>query len=141
MSLDDAYATCRFYVQLDGKSEALFTEVGGLQIEVTVHTLEEGGNNGFVHRLPGRAKVGNLTLKRGMTRSNDFLKWLIDVAAGKIMRRNVTVVMYDTAQDVMLRWNFSNAYPIKWSGPQFNAGRSEAAVESLELAHEGMTLG
>ena len=141
MSLGDAYATCRFYVQLDGSTEALFTEVSGLQIEVTVHNLEEGGNNGFVHRLPGRAKVGNITLKRGMTRSNDFLKWLLEVAAGKITRRHVTIVMYDTGYEAMLRWNFSNAYPTKWSGPQFNAGRSEAAVESLELAHEGMTLG
>jgi phage tail-like protein len=141
MTQQDAYASCRFYVQLDGKTEALFTEVSGLQVEVTAQQLEEGGNNGFVHSLPGRVKVANVTLKRGMTRSNEFLKWLMEVASGKITRRNVTVVMFDTSYQAMLRWNFSKAYPVKWSGPQFTAGSSQAAVESLELAHEGLTLG
>jgi phage tail-like protein len=141
VALDDAYAACRFYVQIDGQAQALFTELSGLQTEIVVQEYEEVGNNGYIHRLPGRAKVGNITLKRGMTRSNDFLKWLLDVANGKITRRNVTVVMYDTKREVLLRWNFLKAYPVKWSGPQFTAKSSDAAVESLELAHDGMTLG
>jgi phage tail-like protein len=141
MTFDDAYASCRFYVQIDGQPQALFTELSGLQTEIVVQEYEEGGNNGYIHRLPGRAKVGNITLKRGMTRSNEFLKWLMDVADGKIRRRNVSVVMYNTQRDELLRWNFLKAYPVKWSGPQFTAKSSEAAVESLELAHDGMTLG
>jgi phage tail-like protein len=138
MIRDDAYPTCRFYVQIDNKIQALFTEVSGLQVEVTVQDVEEGGNNEFVHRLPGRAKVGNITLKRGMTRSNEFLTWLLDVARGQITRRNVTVVMYDVAKKVVVSWNFRSAYPVKWSGPSFKSTSNESAVETLELAHEGM---
>jgi phage tail-like protein len=132
--------SCRFYVEIDGRMEALFTEVSGLQVEVTVQEYEEGGNNSFVHRLPGRAKVGNITLKRGMTRSNEFLKWLIEVASGTITRRNISVVMYDTGRGATLRWNFTNAYPVKWTGPQFSATSTAAAVETLELAHERIDL-
>ena len=140
MSFDDPFPTCRFYVQIDNTTQALFTEVSGLHVEVTVQDVEEGGNNDFVHRLPGRAKVGNITLKRGMTRSNEFLNWLLQIASGKITRRNVTVVMYDTTRSAAMRWNFRMAYPVKWSGPQFKATSTEAAVETLELAHEGMQL-
>lgn len=141
MATDDAYPSCRFYVQIKGKTQALFTEVSGLQVEIVVQDYEEGGNNGFIHRLPGRAKVGNLTLKRGMTRSNDFLKWLVDVANGIIQPCNLTLVMYDTARTSFMRWNFINAYPVKWSGPQFTSRSTDAAIETLEIAHAGMILG
>jgi phage tail-like protein len=138
---EDAYANCRFYVEIDGRKEAAFTEVSGLQVEITVTEHEEGGNNGFVYRLPGRAKIGNLTLKRGVTRSNNFLKWNLEIAGGSISRRNVTLLMYDTAGKELMRWNFINAYPVKWVGPQFAADKASPAIETLELAHEGMTVG
>ena len=141
MNSEDAYPTCRFYVEIKGKTQALFTEVSGLQVEIVVQDYEEGGNNSYVHRLPGRAKVGNLTLKRGMTRSNDFLKWLMDVANGIIEPCNLTLVMYDTARESFMRWSFIKAYPVKWSGPQFTARSTDAAIETLEIAHQGMILG
>src|SRR5262245_19015036 len=94
---EDAYANCRFYVEIDGRKEAAFTEVTGLQVEIAVTEHEEGGNNGFAHRLPGRAKIGNITLKRGVSRSNELLKWNLAVASGTITRKNVTLLMYDTA--------------------------------------------
>jgi phage tail-like protein len=139
--IDDPYPSYRFYVQFDNKMQALFTEVSGLRVELAVQDVEEGGNNEFVHRLPGRAKVSNITLKKGMTRSREFLEWLLDISKGTIKRRHVTVVMYDTARKVVLRWNFHHAYPVKWSGPDFKSSGSEAAMESLELTHKGMGLG
>src|SRR4029079_8650692 len=72
----------RFYVMIDGTAQAIFTEVSGLQIETEVQEYAEGGNNGFVHRLPGRTRVGNITLKRGITGSEQLLKCAHAVAAG-----------------------------------------------------------
>jgi phage tail-like protein len=106
-----------------------------------VYEHEEGGNNGFVHQLPGRSKVGRITLKRGMTPSNELFKWCLAVAGGNIERRNVSVIMYDTAGTEFLRWDFVKAYPIKWSGPQFAADGSAAAIETIEIAHEGLRVG
>ena len=85
-------------------------------------------------------KVGNITLKRGLTRSNDFLLWCMNAALKKPMdRRNVSVVMYDVAGKAVIRWNFIKAFPVKWVGPQFTADSSTMAIESVELAHEGLT--
>jgi phage tail-like protein len=137
----ESYGNCRFYVEINDTFQAVFTEVGGLQVELDVFEYEEGGQNDVPHRLPGRAKMSNLTLKRGMTRSNEFCRWCLDVAAGKLTRYNVSVVMIDTQKKTVATWKFENAYPVKWVGPQFVADGAAAAVETLELAHTGMKLG
>ncbi len=139
-----AHAACRFYVEISkgefGKGEAkqvqaVFTEVSGLQVEMQTMDYEEGGANTYVHRLPGRLKVGNVTLKHGMTRSNEFLKWCL-----KLERRNMSVVMFDSHGQAVVRWNFNDAYPVKWVGPQFTADSTSMAIESIELAHKGVTV-
>jgi phage tail-like protein len=137
----EAYASNRFYVEINGIKEAVFTEVGGLQVETAFFDYEEGGNNGHVHRLPGRVKASNLTLKRGISRFNDFFKWQAEVTKGKIGRRNISVVMFDVQGKELMRWHFLGAYPVKWVGPQFNATTSTAVIETLELAHDGIDMG
>ena len=139
---DDAYASNRFYISIEGVTgeQALFTEASGLQVEIEVFEYTEGGVNSFVHKLPGRTKVGNLTLKRGMTNSKAFLEWISNVALGKIERKNVSIVMFSAKGEELMRWNFDGMYPIKWTGPQYQASGNAAAIESLELAHSGLQL-
>lgn len=141
VTTSEAHGTCRFYVLIEGVAQAVFSELTGLQIETEITEYPEGGNNRFIHRVPGRTKISNLTLKRGMTRSNELFKWYIKTIQGQAHRRNLSVVMYDAAGQELLRWDFVRAYPIKWVGPQFSAASNTAAVETLELAHEGLTLG
>lgn len=137
----EAYPSCRFYVIFHNKVQGVFTEVSGLQIETDVMEYQEGGNNGFVHRLPGFTKVSNITLKRGMTKSNDFFKWCMAMANGTFTRVNLSIVMYTPAGEELMHWDFLGAYPVKWVGPQFRASDATAAIETLELAHNGMKLG
>jgi phage tail-like protein len=73
-----------------------------------------------------------------MTNTNRLFKWCLDVARGKVRRHNVTVVMYDVKGTELHRWNFINAYPVKWVGPQLNGGQGAVAIETIELAHEGL---
>jgi phage tail-like protein len=134
----EAYPACRFYVLIDGVTQAVFVEVSGLQMETEVMDYAEGGNNGFIHRLPGRTRVGTVTLKRGMTGSNELLQWYLKIAAGKIDRRHLSVVQYDVAGTELLRWNFDQAYPIRWIGPHFQAEGATVAIETVELAHAGL---
>ena len=138
---EESISNSRFYVFVDDKEQAIFTEVSGLEMQMEVMEYEEGGNNGFVHHLPGRTKIGRLTLKRGMTCSNDFLNWQMQIASGDIKRRNVSVAVFAASGEELVRWNFDNAYPVKWSGPAFDASGSAVAVETLELAHDGMKIG
>jgi phage tail-like protein len=137
----EVYPTCRFYVVIGNDKTAVFTEVSGLQMETEPMEYQEGGNNTFTYRLPGHTKVSNLTLKHGMASSNGFFEWYKDIAQGRITRRHVTVTMYDVAGNALRSWDFNNAYPVKWIGPTFNASEAAMAIETLELAHEGMKLG
>jgi phage tail-like protein len=137
----EARPGCRFYVNVEGVAQAVFTELSGLGLEMAVEDVEEGGENGHVHRLPGRCKVGNLTLKRGLTKSNDFLKWTMNVAQGTIQPKHVTVTLFNPDGTEAMHWSFTNAYPVKWTGPQFKADDTTVAIETVELAHSGFTLG
>jgi phage tail-like protein len=134
----DGVANCRFYVKIDGMTTAVFTEMSGLQVETVVTEYEEGGNNGFVHRLPGRTKVGNLTLRRGIVASNEFFNWYSEILEGKLKYRHVDVLVYDAQGKELAKWSFANAFPVKWIGPQLAADGKNAAIETLELAHEGL---
>jgi phage tail-like protein len=131
-------ANCRFYLRIGSEIEARFSEASGLQVETTVQDYEEGGNNAFVHRLPGRTKVGNLTLKRGITKGSEFFKWYTDVANGNIVKKAVSLVIFAPNGDTVAHWDLVDAFPVKWVGPQLVADGTAVAVETLELAHAGL---
>ena len=84
--------------------------------------------------------MSNITLKRGMTKSNEFMNWIYDMARGTITRRNVTVSLHRADKSAAIQWSFANAYPVKWSGPQFKADDTTVAIETIELAHDGLTV-
>ncbi|HVG96860.1 MAG TPA: phage tail protein [Chloroflexota bacterium] len=117
-----------------------FTECSGLEMQVKFDEVREGGNNLFVHRLPTRVEYGNLVLKRGLVRRNEFFTWCASIVTqNKVKRQNVTVHLIDRAtKSTLVSWTFLNAYPVKWSGPSFKANSTEISIESLELAHEGL---
>ena len=139
----EIHAAFRFAVQIDGITEAVFTECGMPTLEVEVHEQLEGGLNNAVHHIPGRVKSGKITLKRGITTSSELLSWYMDVARGDVAssQRAVSVVMYDSTANEVLRWNFEGAFPSKWTGPSFEASNSQAAIETLELAYQSMDVG
>jgi len=133
----EVHAAFRFAIQIDGITEAVFTECTLPSLEVDVTQQMEGGLNNAVHQIPGRVKAGKITLKRGITTASDLLTWYVDLAQGKIedSERKVSVVMYDSLSDEVLRWNFQKAFPSKWSGPTFSSANSQVAIETLELSY------
>ena len=136
----EIHTAFRFAVQIEGITEAVFTECALPTLEVEVHHQLEGGLNNAVHQLPGRVKAGRIILKRGVTSSDQLLKWYVDVAQGKVngCQRKVSVVMYDSLFDELMRWNFEGAFPSKWTGPSFASGNSQLAIETLELSYQSM---
>ena len=135
----DPYLAFNFLVEIKGLTVGGFTEVGGLQLEIEVEDYREGGLNGFIHKLAGPARYPtNLTLKHGLTDVDGLWKWHQDVARGKIKRRNLSILLHDSAGNETWRWNFSGAYPVKWVGPELRAGSTDVAVETVELVHKGM---
>jgi phage tail-like protein len=135
----DPVLSFNFKVEITGLIIAGFSEVSGLQAEIEVHEYREGGLNEYIHKRAGPAKYAtNLVLKRGIADSQELWSWYSDVLQGRIERKSLDIVLMDSAGTEKRRWTFQNAYPVKWSGPDFKAQASEIAIESLELAHEGL---
>jgi phage tail-like protein len=138
---NDPYLTFIFKVEIDGMIVGGFSEVSGLQVETETQDFREGGVNDYVHRLPKGSKQNNLTLKRGITDSDTLWKWHQDVVAGKVERKSGRIVLLDVEGEEKWHWAFEEAYPVKWMGPAFNGKGIELAVETLELAHNGIKKG
>jgi len=91
-----------------------------------------------VHKLPKITKYPNITLKRGITDSDVLWKWHQEVISGLFMRMSGFIILLDSKGEEKWRWHFVDAYPVKWTGPDLKADSSTVAVETLELAHNGI---
>ena len=120
-----------------GATIGYFTEVSGLQMEYETEEYKEGGVNDFVHKLRGRAKFPNLVLKRGITSNEEFTKWFT-ACRESLERREVTLTMFDYQLNPVRVWSFVGAFPVKWTGPDFKASPDGVAMETIEIAHQGL---
>jgi phage tail-like protein len=126
-----------FKLDIQGKPVGYFTEVSGLTAEIETHPYKEGGRNEFEHKLPSRMKFPNLVLKRGMTTVKDLQTWFADSYMGP-SRTTVQLTMLNEHGDRLRTWSFDNAYPVKWTGPQFNSSQNTVATEAIEITHDGI---
>jgi phage tail-like protein len=117
-----------------------FSECGGLQLETEVQDYPEGGQNAYVHKLPGRVKQTNLRLKRGLA-TQALWDWYAAILDGDIARRGVSVRLLDGTRTVRAEWRLFRAYPVKWIGPDLNATQNQVAAETIELVYEGIQKG
>jgi len=143
----DPFATFKFHVEIGDIKEAAFSDCSGLEMATDVFEYQEGGLNEYSHKLPGRVKLSNVTLKRGFATSNELYNWYFEMeqdllTGNSITPRQVTITLYSTVtQKETMRWTLNDAFPVKWVGPTFKAGEAAVAIESLEFAHHGITLG
>lgn len=133
----DPYRGFNFLVELDGITQAGFQEVSGLDSSTPSVDYRQGdfGRKG-ASKLPGITSNSAISLKRGITDSDELWKWRQTVIDGKTERKNGSIVLLDETGAEKIRWNFSDAWPSKWTGPAFNATGTGVAVESLEITHE-----
>jgi phage tail-like protein len=119
-------------------ASASFSEVSGLESEIQVVDYREGGEELRVRRLPGLHKYANIVLKRGITQDLEWWNWHKQALEGNVERRNGSVVLLDDRGQEQVRWIFLNSWPCKYIGPTLDARSNEVAIETLELAHEGL---
>ena len=135
----DPYRAFRFAVEINGTRVGGFSEVTGLEVRTEVEDHREGGVNDYVHKIAKETRYPNLTLKRGITDKKDLWDWHQQVVLGDIERKTISVVVLDVAGQEKWRLIFRDAYPVKWNGTDLNATGNTVFVESIELAHHGMT--
>lgn len=136
----DPSPSFRFHVEVQGVQVARFSECSGLEFEQETFDYKEGGLNSRLHRLPGRFKFTNVTLKKGIaTDGSSLWEWVQKTVSEPVQAKTVTVTLYDlTGQNPLRTWTFVDAYPVKWSASALNAEQNAIAIETLVLAHQGM---
>ena len=117
-----------------------FSEVSGLTQEIQAIEYRDGSFPEYSSiKMPGLRKYSNVTLKRGVIKSdNDFFNWLSTVKLNTIERRDLTISLLNENHEPVMVWKIHNAFPVKVEGPQLKASGNEVAIESIELAHEGL---
>lgn len=145
-SAPDPLSTFAFGVSIDSVVNAYFTECTGLQVSMTPYTIKEGGLN-YPHRFPSRVEYGQVTLKWGLAETTALWDWFQKTMDATTTpkasrgsakhRRSISIVQFDRQTKSPARlWNLIGAFPVKWVGPSFNAGQSQVAIESVEIAYE-----
>jgi phage tail-like protein len=134
----DAVGELRFLVTLGSITIGRFRECTGIAVEVETKDYSEGGLNDYVHKLPTRLKYPNVVLKRGVTHEAALLDW-VQRAHGNQSKewQQLTIQLLGPGAVPVRSWQFMDAYPVKWTGPNLNAGSNQIATETLELVHKG----
>ena len=117
-----------------------FSECTGLEMTLETEDYEEGGNNGTVLKFPKRHKWGEITLRKGIGRNQDLFDWYYAFTQGVTVRRDGLITLMNEKHEPHTVWQFRRGLPVKYVAPQFNAQQSNVAIETLSIAHEGMTL-
>lgn len=122
------------------QSKGAFSEVTGLTQEVQPIEYRHGlSPESGVMKQPGQVKFNNIVLKRGVvTGNNDFYEWFYKARSMQAERRDVIISLLNDSHMAVMSWTVHNAFPVKLEGPQFKASGNEVAIESLEIAHEGL---
>ncbi len=134
----DPYIAYNFVVEVEGLQIGGFTEVTGLSSEIELESYQEGGVNNYIHKFPKQTTYPNLVLSRGLTNDEALWQWYQEASQGRIKLKNGTITLRDSPGKEVMWWNFKQAYPVKWEGPQFNASSDNIAIERIELVHQGI---
>ncbi len=133
-----------FLVEVDGVKIGNFMEISGLEVSVETEDVTEGGQNSFVHKLPGRMTWPDITLKRGITQGDSLLKWMnkssgeqFAANGNKLTRNTAAITLLGPGGERLRTWEFDGAFPIKWTGPSFAVSSNDMAVEELVITHHG----
>jgi phage tail-like protein len=137
------YPIPKFHFQAEwGGVRIGFTEVSGLDAETEVIEYRDGASLEYSKRkIPGMQKYPNVTMKRGVFASdNDYFKWWNTVALNTVERRSVTISLLNEKHEPVMVWKVKNAWPAKIASTDLKADGNEIAIESIELAHDGLVI-
>ncbi len=138
--MPDPANSLRFNVVVDGLELGSFTALDGLTAEYEVMPYSEGGENSFIHQLPGRLKYGNVKLTRPVDLQSKALgAWFGLLAKGVGgQRHTATVVAFNDNSEPVAEWTFMGVWPVRYAGPGLSTESGKVATETFEFAHSGL---
>lgn len=138
---EDPAITVGFQVTVGKMDFGTFTSCEGLGFEVTVEQREEGGNNSYVHQLPGRMKFTNIKLTRPVTKDSPSVAAWVAKMVIEPTRYDASITAMSHHGQVVATYHLMGVIPVKWTGPQLNVDSPKVATETFELAHHGFAPG
>jgi phage tail-like protein len=142
MANRDPLVGFHYAIEVQGVVTGYFTECAGIgsEHEIIEHKVVDEKGRETIHKIPGRLKWQDVTLKRGITDNMDIWDWREEVVQGKVddARRNGSIVMFNQGLEEVARWNFENAWPLKVTGPSMKSDSNEFGIEELVITHEGL---
>ena len=137
------YPLPKFHFRVEwGGSRIGFTEVTGLDKSLEVIEYRDGSSPEYSKiKMPGLQKFSNITMKRGTFQNdNEYFEWLETVQMNTIQRRDVIISLLNENHEPVLIWKVKNAFPVKVQSSDLKADGNEVAIETLEIAHEGLVI-
>lgn len=129
----------RYKVEIDGLDAGGFSEVSGFDLSIDVMEYREGDSVQTPMKMPGLRRYSNIVLKQGLADSMVLYDWITTGVDGAVERKTITITLLDEEEAPAASWQVINAWPTRYTAPDFDANASEVAIETLEIAHEGMT--
>jgi phage tail-like protein len=133
-----------FLFEVDGIEIGRFMEISGLEVSIETEDVQEGGQNSYVHKLPGRMSWPNMRLKRGITQNDSLFAWMnkssgeqFTASGNKLTRSSAAITLMGPGGKRIRAWEIDGAFPVKWTGPSFSVSSTDMAVEELEITHHG----
>jgi phage tail-like protein len=129
-----------FYFQVKfGNEEYAFKEVSGLEAEIELENIREGGVNNFEYKLPKQIKHGNLVLKRAILPLNcQLIVWVKKILEGDfdlyIYPKNIVISLLNEDSNPLYTWTCERAYPVKWNIESLDSKKNNILIETLEFA-------
>jgi phage tail-like protein len=117
-----------------------FAEVSGLEASLPAIKYRTGAETITERQIPGKVEYPNIVCKRGATGDIRFWNWIVEAINGQVRRTEGAVVLLDENRQEYMRYTFSRAWPTKFTGPSLNANDNQIAMETLEIAHEGLRI-
>lgn len=127
----------RFQVRIDGRSFGNWQKCDGLAVEYDVYEYKEGGENGYVHRLPGRVNYPNVKLTRPVDSGSASVSAWVASLQIRMVPSTAQISVLDPTGVSVATWTLTGVYPVRWSGPSLDVASSQWATETLELSHNG----
>ncbi|RXK58336.1 phage tail protein [Lacibacter luteus] len=137
------YPLPKFHFQVQwGGVRIGFTEVTGLDMQVEAIEYREGSSPEYSKiKMPGMHKFSNITFKRGtVAGDSDFYKWINTINLTVSERRDIVISLLNETHAPVMTWKAKNAFPVKVQASDLKSDGNEVAIETLELAHEGLNI-
>jgi len=138
-----SYPLSKFHFSVQwGGTKIGFTEVSGLDVETEIIEYRHGASPEYSKiKMPGMQKFSNITLKRGTFKSdNEYYDWYNTINLNKVDRRDITISLLNEEHEPVVTWKIKNAWPLKVQSTDLKGDGNEVAIESMELAHEGLSI-